>query len=152
MKTPLQKTIFQSEDCCFTSNKELFLQDSQKESNLACFMASVAPSSPTLVVGAVWKITILGKPALIITTSQAHHLIYIWHALEVKIWARISFSGTTNYLSKKAKPLYRGDSFTGAKVNLYRNFLSKLCHRCKMHLWHGSLWACACTCVEKAFT
>lgn len=56
---------------------ELFLQDRQKESNLACFMASVAPSSPTLVVGAVWKTTILGKPALIITKSQGCHLIYI---------------------------------------------------------------------------
>lgn len=79
-------------------------------------MASVAPSSPTLVVSAVWETTILGKPPLIIM-SQAHYLIYIWHALEVKIGLRISFSGTTNILLEK-------QSFIGAEVNSQRNFES----------------------------
>lgn len=134
----LKKNV-QSEDCCFTSNKELFLQDSQKESNLACFMASVAPSSPTLVVGAVWKTTILGKPALIITMSQAHNLTYIWHKLEVKIVVRISFSGTTQSLFvaetalQELKWTCRGTSSQNSAIGVRCTWGTALCNYEHIH-------------------
>lgn len=36
----------------------------------SCFMASVAPSSPVLAVGALLKTTTLGKLALIVSQAQ----------------------------------------------------------------------------------
>lgn len=84
-------------------------------------MASVAPSSPTLVVGAVWKTT--GKTC---TKNNVSGSLFDAHLTRIG-----SENLGQNFLFwhcqlsiGEAKPVYRGDSFIGAEVKSQRNFES----------------------------
>lgn len=90
----------------------------------SCFMASVAPSSPVLAVGALLKTT-LGKLALIVSQAQFFDMRLIYTGS--KNWGQnflfffFFFLLISSFPSEKIKPVCRGDSFARAEANAQRN-------------------------------